>query len=278
MKPKKTKFLVNAFALAALISCSDANKSVPTEATKPTEVKETPTIDYTLISSFPHDTTSYTQGLLIHNKHFFESTGSPRDYKQTKSVFGILNPLTGKIDIKAELDRNKYFGEGIAILKNKVFQLTWKNQVGFIYDAKSFKILGQFSFANKEGWGLTTDGNYIIMSDGTNKLTYLDPSSLKSIKTISVSNNGFAEDYLNELEYIKGYIYANVYQKNYIVKINPTDGNVVGILDLSSLDSKAKIKSPGAEVLNGIAFDSISDKIYVTGKLWPDVYQINFSH
>lgn len=273
-----TKFLASIFTFVLITSCSNESKPTETSSINTTTVKETPTINYSLISTLPHDTTSYTQGLLISNGHIFESTGSPINQKQTRSVFGILDTTTGKINIKAELDRTKYFGEGIVIIKNKVYQLTWKNQIGFIYDAKTFKPQGQFSFVNKEGWGLTTDGTYIIMSDGTNVLTYLDPINLKIIKTINVSNNGYAEDYLNELEYIKGHIYANVYQKNYIVKIDPTNGNVVGILDLSSLDNKAKLKSPGAEVLNGIAFDSISNKIYVTGKLWPDIYQIDFPH
>lgn len=273
-----TKFLIFIFTFVLITSCSNENKTTETISINTTTENETPTINYSLINTLPHDTTSYTQGLLIHDGHFFESTGSPINQKQTKSVFGILDTTNGKINIKAELDRDKYFGEGIVIIKNRVFQLTWKNQIGFIYDAKTFKPQGQFTFANKEGWGLTTDGNYIIMSDGTNILTYLDPMTLKVIKTINVSNNGYAEDYLNELEYIKGYIYANVYQKNYIVKIDTTNGNVVGIIDLSSLDSKAKLKSQGAEVLNGIAFDSISNKIYVTGKLWPDIYQIDFPH
>lgn len=273
-----TKFLASIFTFVLITSCSNESKPTETSSSNATTVKETPTLNYSVISTLPHDTTSYTQGLLISNGHIFESTGSPINQKQTRSVFGILDTTTGKISIKAELDRTKYFGEGIVIIKNKVYQLTWKNQIGFIYDAKTFKPQGQFSFVNKEGWGLTTDGTYIIMSDGTNVLTYLDPINLKIIKTINVSNNGYAEDYLNELEYIKGHIYANVYQKNYIVKIDPTNGNVVGILDLSSLDNKAKLKSPGAEVLNGIAFDSISDKIYVTGKLWPEIYQIDFPH
>jgi glutamine cyclotransferase len=273
-----TKFLIFIFTFVLVTSCSNEDKTTETSSINTPTVKEIPTINYSLINTLPHDTTSYTQGLLIYDGHFFESTGSPINQKQTKSVFGILDTTTGKINIKAELDRNKYFGEGIVIIKNKVFQLTWKNQIGFIYDAKTFKPQGQFSFANKEGWGLTTDGTYIIMSDGTNILTYLDPMTLKIIKTINVTNNGYAEDYLNELEYIKGYIYANVYQKNYLVKIDPTNGNVVGIIDLSSLDNKAKLKSQGAEVLNGIAFDSISNKIYVTGKLWPDIYQIEFPH
>ncbi|TAG55394.1 MAG: glutaminyl-peptide cyclotransferase [Cytophagales bacterium] len=273
-----TKFLIFSFTLILIINCSNKKKNTEKLIINiPTEVAP-PLIYYSLIKTLPHDTTSYTQGLLIHNGQFFESTGSPIDQKQTKSVFGILDTTSGKIDIKAELDRNKYFGEGIVIIKNRVFQLTWQNQIGFIYDAKTFKPLGQFSFANKEGWGLTTDGTFIIMSDGTNILTYLDPKTLKVIKTINVMNNSNPENYLNELEYIKGFIYANVYQSNNIVKIDPKNGKVVGFLDLSYLEDKAKNKYYGSEVLNGIAFDSIANKIYVTGKLWPEIYQIDFFH
>jgi len=272
------KFIICIWSFGLLISCSNDNQTSTKQNIISSTVEETPIIAYSLVKTFPHDTTSYTQGFLIHDKYLFESTGSPINQKQTKSVFGILDTSTGKINVKAELDRNRYFGEGIAILKNKVYQLTWKNQTGFIYDAKTFKSLGQFSFANKEGWGLTTDGTYLIMSDGTHKITYINPSNLKVIKTIEVTNNRYVEDNLNELEFINGYIYANVYQKNYIVKIDTSNGNVTGILDLSSLVDRAQIKSSGAEVLNGIAFDSITNRIFVTGKLWPDIYQIDFVH
>ena len=265
--------LITIFLSALFIGCSNnTKKSEDKNKITPTDI-EIPTLDYSIVKTFPHDTTSYTQGLIIHDRKIIESTGSPKGMKQTRSVFGILDTITGKINIKAELDRDKYFGEGIVELKNKIYQLTYLNQVGFIYDAKTFKLLGQFSFANKEGWGLTTDGTYLIMSDGTNKLSYLDPSNFKLIKTLEVPYSN-----LNELEFIKGYIYANVYFKNYIVKIDPANGNVIALLDLYPLVSKAREKSAGAEVLNGIAFDSISDRIFVTGKLWKNMYQIDFKH
>jgi len=261
-----------------LIGCTNSNEKPIIENPIPPKEKETPELNFTVVRSFPHDTNSYTQGLLVYNDQLFESTGSPKDQRQLRSVLGILDTTTGKIKVKAEIDGKKYFGEGIVILNGKIYQLTWEDQIGFIYNAKTFKPLGQFNFANAEGWGLTTDGKNIIMSDGTNKLTYLNPENLKPIKTIEVTNNGFAEDYLNELEYINGYIYANVYQKMYIVKIDPATGKVVATIDLSSLDNKARSKSVNAEVLNGIAFDPATNKIYVTGKLWPEMYQIDFPH
>lgn len=193
-------------------------------------------------------------------------------------MFGVVDLKTGKINPKVELDRSKYFGEGIVFFNDKIYQLTYTNQIGFIYDSKTYKKLGQFNFKNKEGWGLTTDGTFLIMSDGTNNLTYLDPNTLKVVKTISVNNAGYAEDYLNELEYIRGYIYANIWTKNYLVKIDPQNGKVIGTINLSPLTEEAKIKNPTADVLNGIAYNSTSDKIYVTGKLWANIFQIDFPH
>lgn len=263
-------------ALSCIIGCKDEKKP----DTKPTEKqseKFVPTIEYTVAESLPHDTNSYTEGLLFHDQQLFESTGSPHNLPTTKSVAGPVDRKTGKINIKVELDK-EYFGEGIVFFNDKLYQLTYTTQVGFIYDAKSFKQLGRFSFSNAEGWGLTTDGTSIIMSDGSNALTYLDPATLKPTKTLNVRNGGYAEDYLNELEYINGFIYANIWMKNYIVKIDPASGDVVGILDLSMLKDKAKSKFPQADVVNGIAYDASTDKVYVTGKLWPEIYQINFKH
>jgi len=162
--------------------------------------------------------------------------------------------------------------------KDKLYQLTYKNQVGFIYDAKSLKQVGTFNYANSEGWGMTSDSTYIIMSDGSDKLTYLDPADMKPVKTLSVTENGEPRNNLNELEFINGYIYANIWMKNFIVKIDPASGKIVGKLDLSSLTLEATTKNPRADVLNGIAYDPTTDKVYVTGKLWPNIYQVEFSH
>lgn len=272
------KLLIISVALILMTSCSDNNMDTKIKKTLSTPDSFVPTLEYNIISRLPHDTTSFTEGLLFHNQQLFESTGSPENLPYSKSVFGIVNLKTGKIDKKVELDRSRYFGEGIVIFKNKIYQLTYKNQIGFIYDAKTYKQLGRFSYENKEGWALTTDGTSLIMSDGTNVLTYLDPNNLKVLKTLNVTNNGYAEDFLNELEYINGYIYANIWTKNYIVKIDPNTGKVVGLLNLSLLTDEAKTKNPNADVINGIAFDSISNKIYVTGKLWANIYQIEFKH
>lgn len=236
----------------------------------------TPIINYSVVNTLPHDSTAFTEGFLIHDGQLFESTGATPELTQTRSLFGSVNLKTGKITVKAELDKTKYFGEGFCFLNGKIFQLTYKNQVGFIYDAKTFKPKGQFSYLNKEGWGLTTNGKDLIMSDGTNILTFLNPETQQIVKTLAVSENNFALDYLNELEYIKGFIYANVYTTHKIVKINPETGNVVAKMDIEDLYLTAQKRYPYAKETNGIAYDSTQNKVYVTGKMWPYIFEIKF--
>ncbi len=235
-------------------------------------------ISFKVIKTYPHDTESFTEGFLFYNNQLFESTGSPEEFPKTRSVFGIVDLNTGKIDIKVELDKNTYFGEGIVIFGEKIFQVTYKNQIGFIYDLKSYKKLGSFKYSNKEGWGLTSDGKNIIMSDGTNIITYFDLDSLKVLKTLNVTFNGSPALDANELEFIDGYLYANIWTTNNIAKIDPKTGIIVGIIDLSSLFYEAKKAYPGSEATNGIAYDSSRDRIFVTGKFWPTIYQIKFPH
>jgi len=273
---KSKQILIGALTLSTIYSCTNNSESTETKIREP--ASDIPLISYSVPHYFPHDTTLFTEGFLFHNGELFESTGSPDDLPQTKSLIGTDNLTTGKFSKKIELDKTKYFGEGIAFLNNKLFQLTYKNQTGFIYDATSFKKIGQFKYNNLEGWSLTTDGTSLIMSDGTNKLTFFEPKQLTPVKTLHVSKNGIPQDSLNELEYIKGFIYANVWMSDMIYKINPSTGEVVGKLDFSFLTQDAKNKSAGADVVNGIAYDSVSDKIYVTGKMWPNIYQVNFNH
>ncbi len=273
----KKQFLF--FAIIAVItSCKNETKAP--EQPAPVNVAEAfvPTIDYTVAGTLPHDTNSFTEGLFFNNGQLYESTGSPDDMPQLRSVFGTVDAKTGKVNKKVELDKATYFGEGTIILNNKLYQLTYKNQICFLYDSKTYKPLGQFHFKNEEGWGLTTDGKNIIMSDGTENLNILDPDNFNVIKMLNVTNGGYPENNLNELEYIKGFIYANVWMKNYVVKIDPASGKVVGLIDLAPLKSKADDAYKNAEVTNGIAYDAASDKIYVTGKLWPNLYELKFPH
>jgi glutaminyl-peptide cyclotransferase len=237
-----------------------------------------PKINYTSIKSFPHDTVSFTEGFLFHDGELYESTGATEELPQTKSLFGVVDFSNGKISPKVILDRDKYFGEGITFLNGKVFQLTYRTKVGFIYDAKTFKKLKDFKLPVEEGWGMTTDGKSLIMSDGTSELTVLDPNTLQVTKKITVSENGALQEKVNELEYINGFIYANIWTTNTIIKIKPESGEIVGKMDLTSLSDEAKSIYPGSLEMNGIAYDSISNKVYITGKLWPKIYQIQFNH
>ena len=259
------------FPAVFLFSCNNS----PNKAVVVKSADDVPQIFFTTAERLPHDTTSFTEGFLFHNNQLFESTGSPSEMEDTRSLFGIVDLKTGKIDKKAELDRNKYFGEGIVFIKDKIYQLTYKKQTCFVYDANTYRNIGKYSYSNKEGWGLTTDGTYIIMSDGTNVLSYYDPADFHLVKTLQVTANNFAVDNLNELEYIKGFIYANIWSTDKIVKIDPATGHVTGKMDLSILKDKALERNPESLDTNGIAYDSATNKIYVTGKMWPYIFQIN---
>jgi len=265
------KHIIYLFITISISSCNNENVKVNSQNTKP---KTIPNIEFTCVRFYPHDTSSFTEGFLFNNNKLYESTGAPNELPQTKSLFGVVDLNTGKIDTKVEIDKTKYFGEGITFLNDKVYQLTYKTKIGFVYDAKTFKKIKEFTFPSKEGWGMTTDGTSLIMSDGTSELSYLNPNTLQLIKKISVTENGYTKDNINELEYIKGYIFANIWRTNTIVKINPIDGKIVGELDLSSLANDAKNAYIGSLEMNGIAYDSTENRILITGKLWPKIYEL----
>jgi glutamine cyclotransferase len=282
------KKIIPVLVIWGLCSCSNSgdttsDTAAATTGTEQPAANTPPSVSAALLpfkvtATHPHDTTLFTEGLFVHDGKMYESTGSPDNIPFTKSMIGILNLKTGKLDKKIELDRNIYFGEGIVLLNNKIYQLTYQNQKGFIYDANTFQKTGEFNFANKEGWGFTTDGKKLIMSDGTPVLTFLNPDNLKPEGTLAVKENGNPVNNLNELEYINGFIYANIWLTNYIAKIDPATGNVVGKLNMNELNADAKAKYRNAQEMNGIAYDAATDKIYVTGKLWPDIYQVEFAH
>lgn len=275
---KKLSLIISLVVISLVITSCEPEKPKPVVVDQPIVADEPPVpeIQFTVVNKYPHDITSFTEGFLFHDNKLFESTGATRELPQTRSLFGVVDLKTGKIDVKAELDKTIYFGEGMVILKGKVFQVTYKNQMGFVYDAKTFKNIDTVSYTNKEGWGLTTDGKSIIMSDGSSYLTYFDPDSFAVTKVLSVKEGNYDLIYLNELEYINGFIYANIYTTNNIVKIDPATGKVVAKIDLSSLSKESKTQNPNALEMNGIAYDSISHKILVTGKLWPTIYEIKF--
>ena len=259
-----------------LVNCTGKNTKKVESPNETTSFPSVSVINYSVKSIIHHDTTLFTEGFAFYNNNLFESTGSPT--LSFKSLIGITDLKTGEFSKKIEIDNSKYFGEGIVFLKDKLYQLTYKNQTGFIFDANTFKKEGQFSYSNLEGWGLTSDGENLIMSDGTDCLTYLNPLNFKPSKILKITEKGILRDSLNELEFINGFIYANIWMNNSIVKIDPISGKVVGKIDLSSLTNESKTIYSRSDALNGIAFDSINDKIYVTGKLWPNIYQIEFKH
>ena len=226
-------------------------------------------IPFKLKTRWKHDTRAFTEGLVIHEGQLYESTG------QKQSYIGVVDIKTGKAEKKVVLD-DKYFGEGITILNEKVYQLTWEHKVGFVYDLASFEKLGEFTY-DTQGWGLTHDNHHLIMSDGTEKIIYLDTATLKPVKTIRVKDeNGFVTK-LNELEYMDGFIMANQWETNHILKIDPTTETVVGILDLTPLAQEAKLENPGADVLNGIAYHASTKLLIVTGKFWPSTYVLQLN-
>ena len=226
-------------------------------------------IPYKLKMRWKHDTQAWTQGLLVHQGKLFESTG------QKQSYIGIVDIKTGKPEKKVVLD-DKYFGEGIAILNNKIYQLTWTTRVGFVYDLKTFERIKDFEYAT-EGWGLTHDNHHLIMSDGTEKLIYLDTVTLQPVKTLQVKDRNGLVTQLNELEFMDGFILANQWNTNRILKIDPATGMVVGALDLSPLAQEAKMDNPRADVLNGIAYHPTTKLLIVTGKLWPSTYVLQLN-
>lgn len=278
-KNYKTIWKLSALAfMFSLVACGPEKpkEEIPPVNNTPPE-KTTPAIGYTIVKIHPHDSTSFTEGFLFHEGKLFESSGAPGEIPYTKSLFGIVDLNTGLVNKKAELNRNQYFGEGIAILNNMVYQLTYTNQVGFMYDAKTFQNKGQFGYQSKQGWGLTTDGKDLIMSDGGNALTFLDPKTFQPTKTILVSENNYAVDFLNELEYVNGFIYANIYTTNNIVKINAETGDIVGKMNLDEIATEARKIYPGSLELNGIAYNPDTKTFFVTGKMWTKTYELKLA-
>ena len=222
---------------------------------------------YEIVKSLIHNEFFFTQGLEIHNGYLYESTG-----ENAKSAIYKVNLQTGKVLQSVKL-ADLYFGEGITIFNNRIFQLTYKTKIGFIYELETLAVIDSFRYASTEGWGLTNNGKHLIMSDGTNILTYLDPVSYKPVKKVQVYDDKNPVLYLNELEYSDGYIYANVYTTNLIVKIDPETGKVFSKIDLDGILTMINTTKQ-VDVLNGIAIDPVTKKMYVTGKFYPKLFEI----
>jgi len=226
-------------------------------------------ISYSLVNTFPHDTSSFTEGLLIYKGKLYESTGN---YGTSHLIEADL--VTGKPVKKIPIDK-KYFGEGISIIRDTIYQLTYKEHTGFAYTL-DFKKIREFPVTLEQGWGMTTDGNELIVSDGTSNIYFYDPATFKLLRTQTVTDGGTLGFNINELEYIDGYIYANKWQDPYILKIDPSSGKVIGKIDITKVWEAVRSKDPEADVPNGIAYDPATKKIYITGKFWPDLYEIQF--
>ena len=266
------KLWVAIFLSAVLLSSPgapppDAFPRLPARSGEPGTIEApVPVWTYEILNAYPHDPSAYTQGLVYWDGALFESTGL---YGQ--SSLRRVDLTTGKILKEAPVSAD-YFAEGITILKGRIYQLTWVERQGFIYEPGGFFVVGKFNYEG-EGWGLTNDGRSLIMSDGTSQIRFINPDSFMTERTISVSLEGRRVSNVNELEYIKGEIFSNVWQTDTILRINPETGRVTGLIDLTGLLS-ANRADPGNDVLNGIAYDEKGDRIFVTGKRWPRLFHI----
>jgi glutaminyl-peptide cyclotransferase len=221
---------------------------------------------YQVIHSYPHDPTSFTQGLVWHEGRFYESTGQYGESKLRMLEFPSGKVLR-EINLSPEL-----FGEGLALVDSRLIQLTWKSRRGFVYDLSTFRLLEEFRY-DTEGWGLTCDGKNLILSDGSSDLFYLDPQTFRLVKKLPVRFNGQPILELNELEFIDGEIWANVWQTDFILRIDPSSGLVTSFLDLKGILAPSD-RTGSENVLNGIAYDAERKRIFVTGKLWPRILEI----
>ncbi len=243
-----------------LTACKQSDQNKPAD----------PVIAYNILSTFPHDAGAFTQGLTVYNGKLYESTG-----REGTSWIAEVDIATGRQDKKIELNQ-KYFGEGIAVMGERLYQLTWQNRVGFVYDAKTFRKLREFR-NHREGWGITHDNRHLILSDGSSRLYKLDTATLMGVDSVVVKDSHGEVDKLNELEYVDGYVYANRWGSGLIYKIDPATGAVKGILDLTPLQNQIEEKSPSSDVLNGIAYEPSTQTWLITGKLWPALFVLRLT-
>jgi glutamine cyclotransferase len=264
-----------------------ANKtnSTPANANLPKPASGIPVYTYEIVNTFKHDSKAFTQGLIFHNGFLYESTG-----QEGESSLRKIEPQSGKVVQKHDLD-DRIFAEGMTLLSDKIYQISWRNGISFVYDANTLKPLNELKYAG-EGWGLTNDGKNLIMSDGTHLLKFVEPETFKTIRSIPVlQEDGKPLYLLNELEYVKGEIWANIWHSeekqtgttqgnmpnigkpNYIARINAESGKVVGWIDLAGI-SPDDTDEESENTLNGIAYDAAADRVFVTGKHWKKLFEI----
>jgi glutaminyl-peptide cyclotransferase len=240
--------------LAARLACAIAEPAIPTYT-------------YKVVHAYPHDPNAFTEGLFYLKGYLYESTGI-----EGRSSIRKVRLETGDVVLTHDLPQ-QYFGEGIAFWGDRLIGLTWKSHVGFVYNLQTFSVEGHFKYPG-EGWALTRNDREIIMSDGTSELRFLDPKTLSEVRRIRVTAHGEPVDQLNELEWVQGTILANIWQTNRIARIDPGTGKIMGWIDLTGL-LPLRDQIPGhTDVLNGIAYDPAADRLFVTGKRWPKVFEI----
>ncbi|HIG48855.1 MAG TPA: glutaminyl-peptide cyclotransferase [candidate division Zixibacteria bacterium] len=254
------------------VTCADPTNSESESSTEPSGASsssgEAPVRNYTyeVVNTYPHDSGAYTQGLMIEGEKIFEGTGL-----RGRSSLRKVDLQTGSVEQIHHLS-SSIFGEGIVVYDDKILQLSWTSRIGFIYNKDTFEQLRSVTYPT-EGWGITYDGTQFIISDGTANLYFRDKITFEEIDRVTVRDDQGTVTRLNELEYVKGEIYANVWQSDRIARINPANGRVVGWIDLVGL-LPPEDHSSAVDVLNGIAYDSVKDRLFVTGKLWPKLFEI----
>lgn len=276
------KKLRNALLAATIISLAACDTKPA-----PEQVAETPVeandvvvpsiISYNIVNTYPHDTKAFTEGLEFRDGVLYESTG-----QYGESEMRTVDLTTGKVLRATKMD-DRYFGEGMTVLNGKVYQLTYREGKGFIYDAKTLKQTGGFTFNTPEGWGMTNNGGQLIFNDGGSVLHFMDPETFKIVKDLKVTDERGPVNQVNEMELIKGYIYANQWMTDLILKIDTSTGRVVARADLSPLRQQAGIpgftgREDGPDVLNGIAYDQATNRIFITGKNWPKLFEVKLDN
>jgi glutamine cyclotransferase len=277
------RILLMALAISASLGCSDGpevpanNRSVSN--TNTAKAAPLPVYGYEIVNTFPHDPKAFTQGLLFHNGYLYESTG-----QEGASSVRKVEIETGKVLQKFDLP-NDNFGEGIALHNGQIYQLTWRNKMGRVFDVNDFKLIREFTYQG-DGWGLTSDGTHLFMTDGTHVMRVMDPENFRSVRMIAVMReDGKPLMQLNELEYVKGEIWANIWHSeqpdilgkpNHIARIDPANGKILGWINLDGI-SPDDVKRSDENTLNGIAYDSQNDRIFVTGKNWRKLFEIKLT-
>ena len=261
--------LISSFTFL-VVSCKPKDPVTTIEPPIENQTPPPPVLGHTIIQVYPHDTSFYTQGLTFYKGELYEGTGDPGYVGRSRLM--KIDLKTGNALKKISLS-DKYFGEGITILRDTLYQLTWQQNVVFVYTLKDFQKINEYRI-DTEGWGITNDGQRLIVSTGSGVLYFYDPSTFRLLSKSSIMEGNNQTFNLNELEYIDGFVYANQYQYPYILKIDPQAARVVAKYDVTDMWKRVQAIDPTVDVPNGIAYDSTTKKIFVTGKYWPEMYEI----